>query len=150
MKYSEAQQGRTFVARLEDGDILHESIETLAREKGIMSAAVMVLGGADTGSVLISGPRAGRPKSGTAVEPMEHVLENPYEITGTGTIFPDKNDNPVLHMHIACGRKKKTKTGCVRRGVKVWHVMEVIIIELIGSNARRIPDPATGFELLVP
>jgi predicted DNA-binding protein with PD1-like motif len=150
MKYSEAQQGRTFVVRLEDGDTLHESIETLAREKGIMSAAVIVVGGADAGSVLISGPRVGRPKAGNTVEPMVHVLEAPHEITGTGTIFPDKNDNPVLHIHIACGRKKKTKTGCARRGVKVWHVMEVIIIELIGSNARRVSDPATGFELLVP
>ncbi len=138
------------MVRLEDGDILHESIETLAREKGILSAAVMVLGGADSGSILISGPRVGRPKAGNAVEPMEHLLEGPHEITGTGTIFPDKNDNPVLHMHIACGRKKKTNTGCVRRGVKVWHVMEVVIIELIGSHARRVPDPETGFELLVP
>ena len=150
MKYAEAQQGRTFVVRLEDGDILHESIERLAREKGILSAAVLVLGGADKGSILISGPRAGRPKAGVPVEPMEHILEEAYEATGTGTIFPDKEDNPVLHMHIACGRKKKTKTGCVRRGVKVWHVMEVVIIELIGSHARRMPDPATGFELLVP
>lgn len=150
MKYSEARQGRTFIVRLEDGDILHESIEKVAREKGVMSAFVTVLGGADAGSVLISGPRVGRPKEGEEVEPMEHVLEAPYEVTGTGTIFPDKNENPVLHMHIACGRKKKTKTGCVRRGVKVWHVMEVVIIELVGTDARRRPDPATGFELLVP
>lgn len=150
MKYAEAQQGRTFIVRLEDGDVLHESLEKFAREKGVLSAAVIVLGGADAGSILISGPRAGRPKNEADVEPMEHVLESPYEITGTGTIFPDKKDNPVLHMHIACGRKQKTKTGCVRRGVKVWHVMEAVIIELIGTNSRRIADPVSGFELLVP
>ncbi len=165
MKYAEAQQGRTFVVRLEDGDILHESIEQLAKDKGIMAAAVIVLGGADTGSLLITGPRVGRPEkvkpgrmTGSAggelntnsnpIEPMEKILEEVYEVTGTGTIFPDKEDNPVLHMHIACGRKQKTKTGCVRRGVKVWHVMEVVIIELVGTDARRLVDPATGFELL--
>jgi predicted DNA-binding protein with PD1-like motif len=33
MKYSEAKPGRIFVLRLEDGDILHESVETFAREQ---------------------------------------------------------------------------------------------------------------------
>ena len=113
-----------------------------------MAASVMVLGGADDGSIVITGPKVGRPEG--AVEPMEQTLIGAHEITGTGTIFPDKNDNPVLHMHISCGRKKKTITGCVRRGVKVWHVMEAVITELVGTDARRILDPKTGFELLVP
>ena len=109
-----------------------------------------MLGGADAGSILITGPRKGRPKGETYIEPMEHILEETYEATGTGTIFSDKEENPVLHMHISCGRKNKTKTGCVRRGVRVWHVMEVVIIELVGTDARRVRDPKTGFELLVP
>ena len=66
------------------------------------------------------------------------------------TIFPDKNNKPVLHMHIASGRKKTTITGCVRSGVKVWHVMEVILFELISSSATRKLDTETGFELLEP
>ena len=32
-------------------------------------------------------------------------LEDGDEIAGTGTIFPDEENNPILHMHIACGRK---------------------------------------------
>ena len=35
MKYSQAKQGRVFVIRLEDGDVIHEEIEKFAREKGI-------------------------------------------------------------------------------------------------------------------
>ena len=35
-------------------------------------------------------------------------------------------------------------------GVKVWHVLEVVLTELVGSTARRRPDSATGFELLEP
>ena len=35
MKYSQAKQGRTFIIRLEDGDIVHEEIEKFAREKSI-------------------------------------------------------------------------------------------------------------------
>ena len=38
MKYSEAKQGRVFIIRLEDGDILHESIEAFAREHSIKAA----------------------------------------------------------------------------------------------------------------
>lgn len=37
MKYSEAKQGRTFVIRLEDGDIIHEEIEQFAKDHSINS-----------------------------------------------------------------------------------------------------------------
>ena len=78
------------------------------------------------------------------------ILKEVHEVTGVGTIFPDKLGNPVLHMHLACGRQSETVTGCVRRGVKVWHVMEIIVTELIDHQASRQPDPSTGFDLLVP
>ena len=45
MKYSEAKPGRVFVLRLEDGDILHESIEAFAIEHEIMAASLIALGG---------------------------------------------------------------------------------------------------------
>jgi predicted DNA-binding protein with PD1-like motif len=81
---------------------------------------------------------------------MSHILDNVHEISGTGTIFPDEEGNPVLHMHAACGRKTSSITGCVRAGVKVWHVLEVILVELTGSNASRRLEPETGFKLLQP
>lgn len=147
MKYSEAKQGRTFIIRLEDGDILHEMIETFARIHSIEAAALIALGGADAGSKLVVGPEQGRSKP---IAPMEHILDNVHEIAGVGTIFPDKDHNPILHMHIASGRDKSTITGCVRRGVKVWQVMEVILFELVDTKARRTFDTQTGFELLKP
>jgi len=147
MKYSEAGLGRIFVMRLEDGEILHEEIEGFAAEKGIKAAAVIALGGADKGSKLIVGPREGRSK---VVEPMEALLDEVHEIAGTGTIFPDDENNPKLHMHAACGREKNTVTGCVRAGVKTWHVMEVIILELTGTDAKRRFEKETGFSLLNP
>ncbi len=147
MKYSEAKQGRTFIIRLEDGDILHEKIEEFARIHAIEAAALIAIGGADEGSKLVVGPEEGR---STPVIPMEHILDDVHEIAGVGTIFPDKDHKPVLHMHIASGRRDETITGCVRRGVKVWQIMEVILFELVDSSARRIFDDQTGFELLEP
>jgi predicted DNA-binding protein with PD1-like motif len=147
MKYSQAHPGRIFILRLEDGEILHETIEAFAREHSITAAAVIAVGGADEGSKLVVGPEEGRSKP---VIPMEHVLDNVHEIAGVGTIFPDKAGKPVLHMHIAGGRKDRAVTGCVRRGVKVWQVLEVIISELVDTRAHRAFDENTGFELLEP
>ncbi|MBT8764291.1 DNA-binding protein [Desulfohalobiaceae bacterium Ax17] len=147
MKYSQAKQGRIFILRLEDGEVVHEVIEQFAREHSIKAAALIIVGGADKGSRLVVGPEQGRV---TPVKPMDHILGNVHEIVGTGTLFPDEEGNPLLHMHMACGRKSSSVTGCVRTGVKVWHVMEVILFELLDTTAARVLEPETGFKLLKP
>jgi predicted DNA-binding protein with PD1-like motif len=147
MKFSQANQGRVFVIRLEDGDIVHEELERFAREQSIRAATVIAVGGADTGSRLIVGPAKARE---TPIRPLEHALENVHEISGVGTIFPDETGRPVLHLHMACGRNGETVTGCIRSGVKTWQVMEIILLELIDTQGVRMPDPATGFKLLEP
>ncbi len=147
MKYAEAKQGRVFVIRLEDGEILHEEIERFARDQGISAAGLIIVGAADAGSRLIVGPGEGRAKP---IVPLEVVLDDVHEIAGTGTLFPDDEGNPVLHMHAAGGRRGSTVTGCVRNGVRIWHVAEVILFELLGTAARRRREPETGFKLLNP
>ena len=147
MKYSQATGGRVFVVRLEDGDVLHREIEQFARMESINAASVIAVGGIDKGSRLVVGPKKGR---AAPVEPMEHVLEEVHEVLGTGTIFPNEKGEPVLHLHLAAGRRKSALAGCVRRGVKVWHVLEVIVTEIVGTGAVRRMDASTGFELLQP
>ena len=147
MKYSEAKQGRIFVIRLENGDIVHEEIEKFCVDKKIGYGTLTIVGGADKGSKLIIGPENDR---ALPVKPMSTELNKMHEVTGTGTIFPDENDKPILHMHMACGRDRSTITGCIREGVKVWHIMEAVLIELIDSTAVRQPDKDTGFRLLEP
>jgi predicted DNA-binding protein with PD1-like motif len=147
MKYSQAQYGRIFVLRLEDGEIVHKTIENFAKKKKIYCGVVIFLGGADKGSKIVVGPKNGRTKK---IFPTELVLPNVYETLGVGTIFPNSNGEPVLHMHSSFGRKKFSYTGCIRAGVKIWHVGEIIIFELKNSTAKRLKDKTTGFELLVP
>jgi predicted DNA-binding protein with PD1-like motif len=147
MKYSQAKLGRTFIIRLEDGDVIHEEIEKFARDQSINAAALIIIGGADEGSKLVVGPEQGRTKP---ILPMEYILDNVHEVGGTGTIFPDEKGNPVLHMHVACGRNTSTVTGCVRKGVKVWHVMEIVLFELVDTTGVRRLEPETGFNLLEP
>lgn len=147
MKYSEARQGRVFVLRLEDGEIIHETVERFACDHSIEAAAVIVLGGADRGSRLVVGPNDGRSDKIIA---MGTVLGDVHEMTGTGTIFPDEDGTPKLHMHISTGRNERSITGCVRNGVKVWLIAEIVIFELLDSTARRKLDKVSGFELLDP
>jgi len=51
-------------------------------------------------------------------------------------------------MHAAAGREGRGTVGCTRAGVDVWLVGEVILLEILGAQARRQKDPATGFQLL--
>lgn len=146
MKYSEAKPGRVFILRLEDGEIVHEVIEQFARDHHIKAASLVIVGGADDGSCLVVGPEENR---GAVLKPMTHLLENAHEVCGVGTLFWD-DEQPLLHMHLACGRGGKTVTGCIREGVAVWQVMEVIISEIVETGAVRAPEPPYGLKLLRP
>jgi len=147
MQYSQAQQGRTFVLRLEDGEMVHEEIERFARDKGITAAALIIVGGAAGGSRLVVGPERGDARP---VTPAIHILGDVHEVAGTGTLFPDEEGGPTLHLHMACGRGDHTVTGCIRAGVKVWQILEVILFELTDTPGRRVVDPDLGFKLLQP
>ena len=147
MKFSEATPGRIFVLRLENGEILHETVERFAREREIKAAFLIAVGGADDGSRLVVGPQEGDARP---AKPLYHLLDGVHEAAGIGTIFPDEEGIPILHMHLACGRGDQTVTGCGREGVEVWEVLEVVVVELLGTNSVRRPDPSTGFKLLDP
>ena len=147
MRYSESRIGRIFILRLEDGEILHEVIEDFASKKNIICASVLIVGGAGDGSKIVVGPEDQYSKQ---INPVEYILDNAHEATGVGTIFPDKDGAPILHLHASFGRGAESKTGCIRLGVKVWLVLEVVIIELLDCKAKRLLDHESGFELLSP
>ncbi|MCK8818031.1 DNA-binding protein [Natroniella sulfidigena] len=145
MKYTEANLGRIFILRLEDGDSIPETIEEFAVKKDLKAATVLFIGGVDKDSKIIVGP-----EDGTAQTPVKMVenLVGVSEALGVGTIFTNETAEPKLHLHSACGRSKETITGCTRDGVDIWKIGEVIILELLNSSARREIDHETGFELL--
>jgi len=131
--------------RLEDGESLHGVLEAFASEKEIESAAIMLLGGAESGSRLVVGPED---PDASPINPTERMLDGVNEILGVGTILRDEGGRPVLHMHVAAGRGHTTAAGCTRAGVDIWQVAEVVVIELLGSGALRKFQEDTGFVLL--
>ncbi len=145
MKYTEAKEGRTFILRLEHGDIVTDTIQLFAKKHNIKSAYVQIVGGADTDSQLIVGP-----VDGTAQKPEKIYFNTPgvTEMAGVGTLFTNESGEPKLHLHASFGRDGKSHTGCCWPGVKTWHIGEVIIKELITENAIRKINSDNGFELL--
>jgi len=121
-----------------------DCLEAFAREKDIKVAQVVLIGGIGGGQV-VSGPRY------TDEMPPDPVLlpvDGAHEVAGVGIIAPDEHGRPVLHIHAALGRGGRTLTGCLRPGVTTWLVGEAVIYELLGVDAKRLPDKASGFNLL--
>lgn len=148
MKYAEGRTGRVFVLRLEHGDRVPDVIETFAKEHSVTTAACWLLGGIGCG-ILVVGPEDVA-ESGDQLPPipMLHEIQGVHEAAAVGTLFPNADGEPRLHMHAALGRGGVARAGCVRPGLDIWVVGEVVILELIGLDLNRTTDPATGFELL--
>ncbi len=91
MKYTQGAVGRIFVLRLEDGDLLNETLEAFAREQGVKRGLAFYLGGSADGSRVVVGPDATR---NDAVVPLVHVLTGAQEAFAVGTIFPDEDGEP--------------------------------------------------------
>lgn len=145
MHFTEAKMGRVFMLRLHNGDRLPDIIEEFAAEKNVSTAVCLFLGGAKENSKVVVGPKD---CYNLPPEPMVALLEGVHEACGVGTIINDETGKPKLHMHTAFGRSKNTITGCVRMGVEVWQIGEVVVLELTGATACRAKDKDTGFEFL--
>ena len=144
MRVSEARVGRVFVMRLEDGDRLPEAVEAFARQSGVSRGVCFLVGGIGGGRVVVGPERSeARP-----VIPMVRELDGVHEAAAVGTLFPDEDGVPRLHMHAALGRGDDTRTGCVRTGIEVWELGELVLVEILESGAVRRRDPDTGFLVL--
>lgn len=145
MRYSEGSIGRVFVLRLEDGDRLPSVIEEFASEKGVERGLCVLIGGIDDGGNIVVGPKD---RATMPPEPMLFKLKGVHEVSAVGTIFPNLEGKPCLHMHAALGREGKTRTGCIRPGVETWKLGELVIVEILNNTACRRTDPNTGFDVL--
>lgn len=145
MQFAKAKLGRIFIIRLHDGDCLHKSLEQFAAQHNISTALCFFIGGAKEKSRVVVGPKEDHT---VPPEPMITLLNGVHEACGVGTIFADEEGKPKLHMHASLGRKTNTLTGCVRMGVNVWRIGEVVMLELTGAKASRVKNKETGFEFL--
>jgi len=146
MKACEGQVGRVFVIRLEEGDVVPESIERFAEEKGISVGQVILVGGIGDGEVVV-GPQS---SDEMPPQPMLLPVDGAHEVLAAGVLAPDENGKPILHIHGALGRSGQTMTGCLRPGVTTWLVVEAILYEILGTKTTRVWDEESNFHLLEP
>ncbi len=145
MQYCEGRMGRIFILRLEEGERLNDTIERFARDKKISHGLAFFLGGSADGSQVVVGPQPDR----ETIIPIIYALNGAQEVLAVGTIIPNEAGVPLLHMHAAAGRVGQATVGCTRAGVDVWLVGEVVLLEILGTEAaQRKKDAATGFQLL--
>ncbi len=145
MQFTQGSLGRVFLIRLSHGERMPDVLEAFAVAHAISSGLVVMVGGVDDGSRIVVGP-----EDGTVLPPTPTVisLTGVHEVSALGILAPDESGAPTLHMHAAFGRGEEARAGCIRAGIVTWHVLEVLLVEVTGLSAARLPDPATGFTLL--
>lgn len=142
MKYTQGSFGRVFILKFEDKDDLLTEIKNLAKKEAIKAGTITLLGGMRRGGI-VSGPK----EPVIPPEPMWIDFDDGREVVALGTLFW-KEQEPVIHLHSAVGRGKEAFVGCLRRDSSVFLVVEAVITEILGVNARKIEDKKTGLVML--
>lgn len=134
--------GRVFVVKFEDGDDLHEGIIRVAKKESVTTGFFYLLGGMRSAG-MVCGPK----EPVLPPEPAWEGFTNGREILGIGSIFL-KDGEPAIHLHGAVGKFGTTLTGCVRKDAKVFLVVEAMILEVTGIDARKVVNEKTGIAML--
>lgn len=131
MEYRKGKIGRVFSLRFDEGEPFLEELIALIRKEEIHQAWFHVLGGLREADV-VTGPK----EPTMPPDPVWRQIRGSREVLGTGSIFWEGSE-PKIHLHAAMGHHGETLTGCVRKGTKVYLILEVLIIELEGFAAGR-------------
>ncbi len=142
MKYQVGKTGRVIIARFEDREDALKNIVDIAKKENMRNAVFYLIGGIRQGKVVV-GPE----KEELPPKPIWRELNESHEVLGIGTIFWQGNE-PKIHFHGAFGKKDSVKVGCLRETSETFLVLEAVIMEIEGIDARREFDKASGLTLL--
>lgn len=142
MKYQVGRQGRVVVAKFDDGDDVLNGLVDIAKKEDIRAGVLYVVGGMKKGDIVVGPEDESLPPV-----PVWKSLDESHEVVGIGTIFWQA-DEPKIHFHGAFGKKDMMKIGCLRKNSEAFLVLEVIIMEIEGVDAKRVLDPEVGLALL--
>ena len=142
MDYRQGTTGRIFSIRFDDGDDFLEELLGIIRKENIRQGWFQVIGGLRQAE-FVTGPK----EPVMPPEPVWDSVDGARETLGTGTIFWD-GEEPKIHLHAALGHHGQTTTACVRKGTKVYLILEVMLIEIAGIEADRPWYDKGGFNRL--
>lgn len=142
MKYQVGSTGRVVVARLEDGEDVLKCLVEIAKAEGIKGGVIYLLGGMRQGSVVVGPETEDFPP-----KPVWWRLAESHEVLAVGTVFYE-GDTPKVHLHGAFGKGDSARVGCLREQSGTFLVLEAVILEINGIDAKRELDPVSGLSLL--
>jgi predicted DNA-binding protein with PD1-like motif len=138
MDYVSGKIGRVFVLRLDGGEDILGELENFAVAEDLHFAFMFMLGAASEGNIVV-GPKVKQ----MPPQPIWFRFTDPHELIGIGNIFRELGKTKV-HLHAALGRDEKAHAGCMREINEVYAVAEILILEIEGPAAERIPDKEKG------
>ncbi len=142
MKYQSGTVGRVFVMRFEDGDDVIGGLVELAVKERVRAASFHLVGGMKKGRFVVGPERDEMPPV-----PVWRELGESHEIVGFGTIFR-QGDEPKVHLHGVYGKRDTVRAGCLRGDAEAFLVLEAVVMEIDGIDAKRELDHASGMVLL--
>jgi len=142
MKYKAGKSGRIFIGKLEDKEDILDAIIDIAKKENIKSAIFYLIGGIKQGKIVVGPETEQMPPV-----PVWRDINESTEMLGIGTIFWWENE-PKIHFHGAFGKRDNVKIGCLRGESSTFLVLELIIIEIKGIDAKREYDSVSGLTLL--
>lgn len=142
MEYQVGRIGRVVVSRFEDREDVLGNLAAISKKEGIRAAVFYLVGGMREARIVV-GPE----KEEMPPVPVWRELGESHEVVGFGTIFY-QGEEPKVHFHGAFGKKDSVKVGCMREKTETFLVLEAVMIEIAGIDAKREFDPASGLTLL--
>jgi predicted DNA-binding protein with PD1-like motif len=142
VQYRQGSYGRVFLLKFDDRDDLLEEIKRLAVKEQIKVATITLLGGMRSAAI-VTGPK----EPVIPPEPIWSAFQDGREVLGIGSLFW-KEDGPAIHLHGAVGRGNETHVGCMRKDSSVYLVIEAVIAEIAGIEARKVVNERTGLAML--
>ncbi|MDK2992032.1 MAG: uncharacterized protein PWP48_1265 [Clostridiales bacterium] len=131
MEYFSTQQiGRTFILRLDQGDMVLENINELIAKEGIKDAVVISAIGTLDMCVLHMVTTTGYP----AVEHFERWENKPLELSSIDGIIADGKP----HLHAVVADSEKAYSGHLENGCRVLYLAEIVIMELKSMDLTRV------------
>jgi uncharacterized protein len=142
MEYTKGSVGRIFLLKFSDGDDFLNELKKFAKKEKLKAGLIVFLGALLKGE-LVTGPK--RPR--IPPQPNWVKFSSAWETLGIGTVFQGREGHHI-HIHSSLGKKKKALTGCIRKGSRVFLVVEAVVFELKGVQACKDIDPETGLGML--
>ena len=143
MRYTKGTIGRVFVLLFENEDDVLVELKRLAEKEDVEAGLCVFIGGMKRGR-LVTGPK----KPVIPPEPYSVPFSGGWDTLGCATLFRHEDGSPQVHVHSSMGKKKRALTGCLRGESRVFGLMEAVVFELRGIDARKAVDPRTGLTML--